>query len=105
VKRIYTASGLSEAYLMRDFLAIQGIPTLVFNEHSAGALGEIPCNETLPQLWIQDESRLERARSLIVDYERAATIEDPREWQCPRCAEANPASFEICWRCGAAEGD
>jgi len=99
LKRLYTASGLFEAYLLRDYLAGQGIDTLVFNEHSVGAVGELPCNEALPELWVRNEFHFERARNLIETRHENA---DAGSRSCPACNEENPANFEICWRCGAA---
>lgn len=98
LKRVYTASGLPQAYLLRDFLAAEGIETLVFNEHSAGAVGEIPCNETLPQLWVRNDGSFDRARSLLLAYECEGSGDEPRI--CPGCGEENPGSFDFCWRCG-----
>ncbi len=98
LKRLYTASGLLEAYLLRDYLDAEGIGTLVFNEHSVGAVGELPCNEALPELWVRDEAHYERARALVLAYERRSESRASRT--CPGCAEANPGTFDICWRCG-----
>ena len=104
MKRVYTASGLVEAYLVRDFLDAQGVRALVFNEHSVGAVGELPCNEVLPQIWIRDDRNFDRARFLLERYEQTECSEEERS--CPDCAENNPASFDICWRCGhALDGD
>jgi hypothetical protein len=100
LKRLYTASGLPEAYLLRDYLDAQGVQTVVFNEHSAGAMGELPCNEVLPELWIRDERHFEHARTLLLGFESAVDASVTRT--CPRCSEDNPSTFDLCWQCGNA---
>ena len=100
MKRLYTASGLPEAYLLRDYLDSQGVRTVIFNEHSAGAMGELPCNEVLPELWICNEQHFEHARLLLLGFERV--VETTAAHVCPKCSEDNPATFDICWKCGAA---
>ncbi len=98
MKRVYTATGLPAAYLLRDHLIHHGIETTVFNEHGGGAIGEIPCDEGLPQLWILNERQYAYARALIVDYEQPGRRSEP--WSCPGCREQNPANFDFCWNCG-----
>ncbi|KAA3621372.1 MAG: hypothetical protein DWQ08_14205 [Proteobacteria bacterium] len=100
VRRVYIASGLPEAYLLKDHLCAQGVDVFVFNEHSMGAIGEIPCNETLPQLWVRNNNLYEHARELILAYESSCDSGEPR--QCESCGEKNPSSFDICWQCGRA---
>lgn len=102
MKRLYTASGLPETHLLRDRLDAEGIAVVIFNEHSAGAVGELPCNEALPELWLPDHAQFARARTLLLDYEHAASA-PPRD--CPKCQEVNPGNFELCWRCGGALTD
>jgi hypothetical protein len=99
VKRLYTAAGLVEAYLVRDLLVSRGVDVLVFNEHSMGAVGQLPCNEALPELWLRDEMQYERARLLIREHERSSSESASRT--CAACTEKNPASFDLCWRCGS----
>lgn len=40
-----------------------------------------------------------------VDAERLPAIEqiraEARVWRCTQCTEENPASFDLCWKCGA----
>ncbi len=99
MKRLYTASGLPEAYLLRDFLDAEGIATVVFNEHSVGAVGELPCNEALPELWVREEAEYHRARALVLGFERAVDDTAPPR-PCRNCGEESPPTFDICWHCG-----
>ncbi|MCG6976101.1 MAG: DUF2007 domain-containing protein [Acidiferrobacterales bacterium] len=98
MKRLYTAADLTEAYLMRDMLADAGIRSRILNEHAQGGTGEIPFTQAYPELWIEREQDLERARKLVTEFE-ARTNSDVYV-DCPRCGEENPDNFETCWHCG-----
>ncbi len=52
-----------------------------------------------PQLWLDDEADLERAREVLRAH--AAASRRRGSLFCPRCNEENPANFEVCWNCGA----
>lgn len=98
MKRVYTASGLPEAYLLKDYLESQGIDVVVFNEHSAGAVGEIPTTEVLPQLWVRHVDQYARARQLAQQFEIREVVDGSRT--CTRCDQESPTTFEFCWNCG-----
>lgn len=95
MQRVFIASGLSEAQLVRQMLETAGVPVRVLNGHASGGLGELPATETWPELWVEREHQLAHARSLIRDYESASD----QTVDCGTCSEANPATFEICWHC------
>jgi hypothetical protein len=98
VRYVYTAHTLIDAYMMRDLLTDAGIRCAIFNEHSAGALGELPYTESWPQIWIYQEMHGERARSLLDDFEKQSSGDQPV--MCDQCGEPGPAGFETCWNCG-----
>lgn len=100
MQRIYAAASLTEAYLLLHRLQQAGIAARVFNEHAHGAMGEIPFTHAYPELWVEHDRDVARARALIDEYERAGN--DAAAWICPTCGESNPSAFEICWRCSAA---
>ena len=100
MKRVHTASNLPEAHLLVGLLAQHGIAARVFNENASSLAGEIPVDQARPQVWVEDPERFERARGLIDDYLKAKPWAPPRK--CAACGEENPATFEICWACGAA---
>ena len=99
MKRIFTAANLPEAYLVRDMLIGAGVPAHVFNEHSHGALGEIPVNSAYPQVWIAQPHQEQHARTVIAGYEHQPPA---NAIICSGCGEHNPGQFELCWSCGAA---
>ena len=96
MRRVYQAAHLPEAYLVRDRLRAEGIAAEVYNEHAAGALGEIPFTHAYPEVWVADADWA-RARRLLAAPPAGAGA----AWTCARCGEDNPGSFDLCWHCGA----
>jgi hypothetical protein len=103
MKRIFVAVNRTDAYLLRDRLAHAGIATHVFNEHAQSIVGDVPPDVAQPQVWLDDDADLERAHAVLRDYraERART----GELHCTHCGEDNPATFDLCWKCGWALTD
>ena len=99
MKRVHSAANLPEAHLLVDLLADRGIRARIFNANASSIVGELPIDAALPQVWVDDPSDAERAREVIEAFSRrtvsAASV------KCPACGEDNPASFDLCWSCGA----
>ena len=85
---------------LRGVLESHGIGCLLRNEYLSGAAGELPINETWPELWVLNDQDFQRARELV-DAVLAAGKNDAGAWVCPRCAESLEGQFEFCWKCGA----
>lgn len=100
MKRVYLAPTLFDAQLAADLLSQVGIANRIFNANAAGALGEVPFLDAQPEIWIEDESQLARAQSLLTAAGEAAG--ESGEKVCPHCGEPNPGHFLSCWRCNAA---
>lgn len=98
--KLYVAANLQEAHLINGMLASAGIDAQIFNQHSQGALGEIPFGEAYPEIWLADTADLAAARKIIAAYERPVGI--AKDVPCPACGEDNPFDFSICWHCGSA---
>lgn len=99
MKRVYTASNLPEAHILADLLADRGIRTCIFNANASSLAGELPIDAALPQVWVEDPGDASRAREVIETFFRASTAGPALK--CPACGEENPASFDLCWSCGA----
>jgi len=88
-----------EAYMLRDILALAGIKAHVFNANMQSVMGDVPMDAALPQVWLDDDVDSERAAGVLrahrADRNRKGTL------FCPKCHEDNPATFELCWKCGA----
>ena len=99
MKRVHAAANLPEAHLLVDVLADRGIRARILNANASSIAGELPVDVARPQIWVDDPADAPRAREVIDAYIRevpsTATI------KCRACGEENPASFELCWSCGA----
>jgi hypothetical protein len=87
-----------QAHLLRDLLAMHGIRAHVLNLHVQGAVGELPPDAAMPQVWLDDAADRTRALAVLSGHEADRRRTGSR-W-C-RCGEENPATFDLCWRCGA----
>lgn len=102
MKRVYSANTLMEAQLAADVLTQLGIPNHIFNANSAGAVGELPFTQILPEVWVDDEAQIALARVALAELDQRSTT---AEKTCPTCGELNPSNFLTCWKCGQALAD
>jgi hypothetical protein len=100
VIRLYSASGLHEAYILLGLLRQERIAARVLNVNAQGGLGEIPFAQTYPEIWIDDDRDAVRARGVIDAFRAAPRPAGARV--CPACGEESPGNFESCWNCSAA---
>ena len=98
VKRLITAPNLALATLWADLLSGAGVQTTVQRQYASSIAGEVPPDQTLPELWVEDDDQLEHARSLLHQLRNPPV----RHWVCPGCQERIDGPFEQCWNCGAA---
>jgi len=98
MKRLTTAPNLALATLWADLLSNAGLATTVQRQYASSIAGEVPPDQTLPELWVQDDDQLEQARVLL------HALRNPvhRRWACPGCLELVDGPFEQCWNCGTA---
>jgi hypothetical protein len=99
VKKVYTHENRMIVFNMKNVLQGEGIETVVVNEFAAGGAGDLPTFDTWPELWVEDEDKLEQARAIVEEVLSAGT---KAAWYCRRCGEQNDAAFQICWNCGNA---
>lgn len=95
--RLTQAPNLAIATLWADWLTHAGVETVVQRAYTSSIAGEIPPDQSLPELWLVDPAGLTRARSLL--HELQHPVE--RRWRCPGCGELIEGPFEQCWHCGA----
>lgn len=96
--RIYQGVTPTDAYLVRDWLARNGVTSEMRGESLMGLHGQVPVTDSFPSLWV-DASDEERAASLVREFEGPALVHP--EWHCSECSELNPPNFGSCWSCGA----
>jgi hypothetical protein len=101
MKMIFSSPNLIEVSQLKDRLADAGIVSFIRNEISSGLVGDIPLNESMPQLWIENDGSLEEARQVKRDW-LAPAAQTGEPWVCPACGEKSEPQFTSCWKCGAA---
>jgi hypothetical protein len=89
-----------QAHLLRDRLARHDITVHLLNLHVQGAVGELPPEAALAQVWLVDARDRDRARVVLAEHEADGRRVHPPTL-CRHCGEENPAGFELCWQCGA----
>jgi hypothetical protein len=82
------------ATLWVDWLRAQGIGASVQREYLRSAAGELPPDQCLPEVWIDDPNRETQARDLLRILRRTKQ----RRWMCA-CGELVEGGFEECWNC------
>ena len=97
MKKLFTHENRMIVHNIRNLLAEEGIETQLKNEFAGGAVGDLPAFETWPEIWLEDESKLERPEAIVRTTIEKSSAED---WRCGGCGEANGAAFQICWNCG-----
>ncbi len=97
MKRLFSGDTRFEAWLLRDRLLHANIVAHVFNQHMQSIVGDVPPDVAGPQVWVDDEDYA-RAREVLEAFR--AERERPGNVGCLRCGEVNPATFELCRKCG-----
>jgi hypothetical protein len=99
MKRFYATPTRVDAYLLRDRLQHAGIDAHVFNEYAAAIVGNVPPDVAWPQVWLDDEADIERAQEVLAAWHTER--ERSGQYRCRHCGEDSPATFDLCWKCGA----
>ncbi len=97
MKKIFTHENRMILFNIKNVLEGEGMETVVVNEFASGGAGDLPTFDTWPELWLEDESSYERARTIV---QRILGDSDAEAWFCRSCHEKNEAAFRICWNCG-----
>ena len=98
MKRVYASADPVECGWLESVLSAAGIECLVRNRFLGGAIGELPINESWPEIWVVDDRDAAAAERLITAARTPS--EDGVPWRCPACGESIEAAFGACWRCG-----
>jgi hypothetical protein len=97
VKVVYSAPDEASAQLVCDLLEAHEIPCRMNGTSLVALRGALPMADATVTVEVLNADDVERARTLIAEFERAATSGD--EWSCPTCREDNPSNFDSCWKC------
>lgn len=101
MKRLMHAPNLALATLWADQLSAAGFAARVLRAYASGIVGEIPPDQALPEVWLDDPGQLDEARAVFERWMHAPE----RRWACRGCNEVIEGPFEQCWNCGAARPD
>lgn len=98
--KLYTATDVADAELLREQLESAGIAVRLKNEHLLPLAGGLPFTQVLPEIWLADERQTAAAQAIVTEYlERKRAPDDGPERLCPACGESSPSNFEVCWKC------
>ena len=98
MKRVLQAPNLVLATLWADMLSSAGFAATVQRAWAGSIAGELPPDQCLPEVWVQDSSRCEEARQLLNSWQHGPH----RKWVCGHCSETVEGPFDECWNCGTA---
>lgn len=96
MRRLAQAPNLAIATLWADALRAQGVSASIQREFLAAAAGQLPPDQCLPEVWVDEDEHFERAEQLLAELRQPLQ----RRWHCV-CGELVEGGFEQCWRCGA----
>ncbi|RZI65362.1 DUF2007 domain-containing protein [Variovorax guangxiensis] len=96
MRRLARAPNLAIATLWVDGLREDGIAASVQREYLGAAVGQLPPDQCLPELWIEDDAQFASAERAL----HALQNRPQRRWHCG-CGELVEGGFEQCWQCGA----
>ena len=97
MKKVTSLDSLVLINHYKNLLESEGIDAFIRNEHLGSILGEMPFQEVWPELWVENDLDLDRAKQLI---DKAIIGESPGEtWRCSKCGTENEGQFAACWQC------
>lgn len=94
--RLTQAPNLQIATLWADVLKAEGIDASVQRQYLSSAVGELPPDQCLPELWISNQEQEGIARELLYQLQNIPQ----HRWLC-QCGELVEGGFEQCWSCGS----
>jgi len=99
MKLIFSSIDLVRVSELKGIIETAGIACFLGNEAATKLAGGVPLGETLAELWIEDDSRLDEALQIKQDWE-SPQADNGTPWTCPKCGEKLESQFTSCWKCG-----
>ena len=96
MRRLAQAPNLAIATLWVHALHEDGIAASVQREYLGAAAGQLPPDQCLPEIWIEDDAQFTQAQAALHSLQHRPQ----RRWHC-RCGELVEGGFDQCWQCGA----
>lgn len=100
MKLIYTHENIMVLHSAKNILELNGIEAFVKSEDIIPSGARLGIGNIFLELWIMHDGDYDKARAII---EKQIENPEPKEsWFCPKCAEQNDGSFDVCWNCQSA---
>ncbi|MEY4749595.1 MAG: hypothetical protein RIQ60_1809 [Pseudomonadota bacterium] len=97
MKRLVQAPNLAIATLWVDLLRQGGVDATVQRAWSSSIAGDIPPDQALPEIWLDDAAQHAQASELLHALRHLPEL----RWVCHGCDELIEGPFTQCWQCGA----
>jgi hypothetical protein len=97
--RVWRAFNVVEASHLRNVLESAGIRAFLRNENLVRLAGEVPFDQTWPEVWILDDAKAAEAFALLQEVQRPQWQQPA--WSCPHCGQWLEGQFTSCWNCGS----
>ena len=94
MQRIAQAPSVFIATLWVDVLKAEGIQASVQRQYLSGVAGELPPDQCLPEVWIEQSHHAERAEQVLNHLQHMPQ----QRWLCT-CGELVEGGFQQCWNC------
>jgi putative signal transducing protein len=99
MKRIHSAKDPLMIGHLKNVLATFGIRCIARKIDLSTAAGELPPIECWPELWVIDDDKAAKAKSILRKV--LAPLESVKKpWVCLGCGETLEGQFSECWNCG-----
>jgi hypothetical protein len=99
MKQIHSAKDPLMIGHLKNVLATFGIKCVSRKLDLISAAGELPPTDCWPELWVVDDEKAGRARSILKKtLAPLASVKKP--WICKSCGEKLEGQFSECWNCG-----
>jgi Putative prokaryotic signal transducing protein len=99
MKRLHSAKDPLMIGHLKNVLAAVGIKCVARNVDLISAAGELPPVECWPELWVVDDEKFGRAKS-VLKKTLAPLHSVKKPWACVGCGETIEGQFSECWNCG-----
>jgi hypothetical protein len=86
----------------QSVLESNDIATFMKNQFGTSGAGELPFVEVIPQLWVLNDTDIDRAKALIKELYNPENGVQATQWQCPECGTPQEPAFTHCWKCSTA---
>ena len=104
MRKLIGSTNLSQIRAIKSYLENYNIESSLTNEHQTSTPGAPSVwFKVEAELWILDDSKYEEASKLLQKWNEEIALREEtvrKVWNCRKCREENPGTFDVCWNCG-----